>query len=155
MTESMDPAQPHIRIREGGIATLFLLAAMLAMYLITRIDVVRLSPQHGLYLVTVALFALSVPGPLVRLWDVPGQLLFWNAMGWGMGLALFGLASVGAMPILPLILAGFAISFWPRDPERTLPAQAVAIVLLGGLAVCWISWGEIAFDLPFWPADEG
>lgn len=153
MTESPDAALSHLRLREGGIASLFLLATTLALFFISRIDVVAFAPQHALYLVTTALFALSIPGPLFRVWDLPGQLVFWNATGWGIGLVLFGFASVGSMPILPLILAAFAVSFWPRTPETTVQWQVIAIVLLGGLVVCRIFWGDVAFELPFDPGD--
>jgi hypothetical protein len=156
MTGSPDAApSPHLRLREGGIASLFLLAATLALVFIARIDVVVFAPQHVLYLVTAAFFALSIPGPVLPVWDLPGQLFLWNAIGWGIGLTLFGLASVGSMPMLPLILAAFAVSFWPRTPETTVPWQVIAIVLLGGLVVCRIFWGDVAFDTPFLPGDLG
>ncbi len=106
------------------------------------------APQHPLYLITAALYALSIPGPLLRHPDLPGQLLFWNAGGWALGLALFGLASVGALPILPLILALVGYTFWPRTQASTLPPGVVAIVLLGGFAVCWLAWGDVEFALP-------
>jgi hypothetical protein len=137
------------RLREGWITTLFLLAATVILFLVTRTEVVRFAPQEHLYLITAGLFALSIPGPIVRLWDLPAQLFFWNAMGWGTGLVLFGLASVGSLPILPLILAALGVSFWPREPGSTAPWQAIAIALLGGLLVCWLAWGDIAFDIPF------
>lgn len=148
MTERGDAAPPWLRLREGGIAALFLLAATAALYLITLTDAIRFAPQHNLYLVTVALFALSVPGPLLRPWDLPGQVVFWNAVGWAIGLVIFGLASVGSLPVLTLLLAAFAYSFWPRTPETTMPWRSVAIALLGGLIVCWIAWGEVVFELP-------
>ena len=148
MTGSADAAPSPVRVREGGVAALFLLAASLALYLISRTDTIYYAPQHPLYVVTAVLFATGMPGPLLRLWDLPGQILFWNAVGWAIGLVFFGLASVGALPILPLILAAFALSFWPRTPDSTLPWQAIAIALLGGLLVCWLAWGDVEFALP-------
>jgi hypothetical protein len=149
MTESPDAAPSIFRLREGWIATLFLLGATVVLLLVTRTDVVQFAPQEPLYLVTAGLFALSIPGPIVRLWDLPAQLFLWNAMGWGTGLVLFGLASVGSLPILPLILAALGVSFWPHEPGSTVPWQAIAIALLGGLLVCWVAWGDIVFDIPF------
>lgn len=151
MTESPDAAPSLLRLREGWIATLFLIGATVVLLLVTRTDVVQFAPQEPLYLVTAALFALSIPGPMVRLWDLPGQLFFWNAMGWGTGLTLFGLASVGSLPILPLILAAFGVSFWPREPGSTAPWQAITIALIGGLLVCWMFWGDVAFEIPVGP----
>jgi hypothetical protein len=148
MTEREDAAPSWLRLREGGIASLFLLAAALALYLITLTDAIEFAPQHNLYLITVALFALSIPGPLLRAWDLPGQVLFWNAVGWAIGLVIFGLASVGSLPVVTLILAVFAWSFWPRTPQTTMPWRPVAIALLGGFIVCWIAWGEVVFELP-------
>jgi hypothetical protein len=148
MTDSPDAPSPYFRLREGWIATLFLIGATVILFLITRTEVVRFAPQEPLYIVTSALFALTVPGPIVRLWDLPAQLFFWNAMGWGIGLMIFGLASVGSLPILPLILAMFGLSFWPREPEKTAPWQAIAIALLGGLFVCRLAWGDVAFEIP-------
>lgn len=148
MTGSADAAPSPFRLREGGVATLFLLAAAVALVLIARTDAIYYAPQHPLYLITAALFALSSPGPLLRPLDLPGQILFWNAVGWAIGLALFGLASVGAFPILTLILAAFAVSFWPRTPGSTIPWQSIAIALIGGLFVCWIAWGDVEFALP-------
>lgn len=141
-------APSPFRLREGGLATLLLIVAALAMALMARADTIFHAPQHLLYLITAALYALSSPGPLLRHWDLPGQLLFWNATGWALGLALFGLASVGALPILPLILALVGYTSWPRTPETSLPPGAVAIVLIGGLAVCWLAWGDVEFALP-------
>ena len=148
MTGSVDAAPSPFRLREGGLASLLLLAAALALALMARADTIYYAPQHPLYLITAALYALSIPGPLLRHWDMPGQLLFWNAGGWALGLAMFGLASVGALPILPLILALVGYTFWPRTPESTLPPGAVAIVLIGGFVVCWLAWGDVEFALP-------
>jgi hypothetical protein len=148
MTGSAEATPSPLRLREGGVATLFLLAAALALYLISRTDAIFYAPQHPLYLVTAVLFALSSPGPLLRPWDLPGQILYWNAVGWAIGLVIFGLASVGSLPILTLILAAFALSFWPRTPESTMPWHAIAIALLGGLFVCWLAWGDVEFALP-------
>ena len=148
MTGSADAAPAMLRPRKGGVAALVLLLAALALYLISRTDAIFYAPQHPLYLITAALFALSAPGPLVRAWDLPGQILYWNAVGWAIGLVVFGLASVGSLPIVTLILAAFALTFWPRDPGATMPWQAIAIALLGGLLVCWLAWGDVEFALP-------
>lgn len=148
MTGSADAAPSSLRLREGGIAALFLLAAAVVLILFSRTDAIYFAPQHPLYLITAGLFALSAPGPLLRPWDLPGQILFFNAVGWSIGLVTFGLASVGSLPILTLILAAFAFSFWPRTPGSTIPWQAIAIALLGGLLVCWLAWGDVEFALP-------
>lgn len=148
MTGSTDAAPPQLRLREGGIAALFLLLTVVGLILISRTDAIFYAPQYSLYLITAALFAGAIPGPLVRLWDLPGQLLYWNAVGWAIGLVIFGLASVGSLPILPLILAAFGLTFWPRTSESTVPWQAIAIVLVGGFLVCWLAWGDVEFSLP-------
>lgn len=148
MSQSTDAAPSMFRLREGWMAALFLLGATLSLLFITRTDVVNFSPQEHLYLATAGLLALTIPGPLLRPWDLPAQLFFWNAIGWGIGLVVFGLASVGALPILPLILAAFGLSFWPRDPGRTAPPEAIVIASLGGLLVCFIAWGDIEFSIP-------
>lgn len=148
MTASPDAAPTWLRLREGGLASLLLLLAALALYLVSRTAAILYAPQHDLYLVTVALFALAIPGPVLRPWDLAGQLFFWNAVGWAIGLVVFGLASVGSLPIWPLILAAFAITFWPRAPGTTLPWYAIAIVLVGGILVCWLAWGDVEFALP-------
>lgn len=148
MTASSETPPSTFRLRQGAIAALFLLAAAVALVLVARTDAIHYAPQHPLYLITAALFGLSVPGPLLRPWDLPAQILFWNAVGWTVGLILFGLASVGSLPVLTLILAAFALSFWPRTPESTIPWQAIAIALLGGLFVCWLAWGDVQWRLP-------
>jgi hypothetical protein len=148
MTETSENAPSMLRLREGGIASLFLLGATVALLLITRTDVVKFAPQEPLYLVTAGLFAITIPGPIVRIWDVPAQLFFWNALGWGTGLMLFGLGSVGALPILPLILALFGLSFWSHEPGKNLPWEAISIVLIGGMLVCLLSWGDVEFSIP-------
>lgn len=144
-----DVAPSMFRLREGWIASLCLLGATVALFLITRTDVVRFAPQEPLYIVTAGLFALTIPGPVVRAWDLPAQLFFWNAIGWGTGLVLFGLASVGSLPIWPIILALLGLTFWPRKPETTAPWEAVAIASLGGLVLCRMVWGDVVFELPF------
>ena len=148
MTGSADAAPSSLRLREGGVAALFLLAAAVTLYLVSRTDAIFYAPQHPLYLITAALFLLAAPGPLLRAWDLPGQLFYWNAVGWALGLVTFGLASVGSLPILTLILAAFAFSFWPRTPETTVPWKIVAIAVLGGLFVCWLAWRDVEFSLP-------
>lgn len=148
MTESPDATPSLFRLREGWIASLFLLGATVTLFLITRTEVVRFAPQETLYIVTAALFAVTIPGPLVRLWDLPAQLFFWNAMGWGAGLAIFGLASVGSLPIWPLILALLGLTFWPREPETTAPWEAILIASMGGFLVCFMAWGDVVFEIP-------
>ena len=59
MTGSANAAPAHLRLREGGVAMLFLLAAALALYLISRTDAIYYAPQHPLYLVTAAVMALT------------------------------------------------------------------------------------------------
>lgn len=140
---------PLLRWRDGAIATLLILAGLAILLGLTRTDVIRYSQQHDLFLITVGLIALSVPGPIVRLWDIPGQILLWNAGGWCLGLSILGLTSIGATPILPLVLLGAALTFWPRPEDESTPWLAAMIALIGGFLACWVLWGNVYPDIPF------
>jgi hypothetical protein len=151
MANSPDAAspQPFFRIREGWIATLSMLAAALALLGISRTSVIATSDQHILFPIAAALVALALPGPFLRVWDVPGQILLWNASGWCLALLVMGISSFGALTMLPVILLLFGLSSWPRAegvPVLWLPA---AITLGGGFIACVIVWEEIAFTIPF------
>ncbi len=143
------PPSPPFRLRDGGIATLFLIAALLILLGLTRTDVIAYAQQIDLFYITVMLIALAVPGPIIRLWDLPGQLLLWNAAGWCLGLAILGMASFGATPMLPLILIAFALSFWPREDGAPLPWMGASIGLAGGFLICWALWDNVYADIPF------
>lgn len=143
-------AHPVIfRWRDGAIATLLILAALVILLGLTRTDLIHYSQQHDLFYITSGLIALSLPGPILRVWDVPGQLLLWNAVGWGLGLAIFGMVSIGSAPILPLVLLGASLTFWPRSDDETTPWLGAMIALAGGFLVCWILWGNVYADIPF------
>src|SRR5690606_41971733 len=117
MSQSTDAAPSMFRLREGWMAALFLLGATLSLLFITRTDVVNFSPQEHLYLATAGLLALTIPGPLLRPWDLPAQLFFWNSIGWGIGLVVFVLASFGALPIPPRSPASCAHAPAPLHPS--------------------------------------
>ena len=137
------------RLREGWIASLFLLSALLILLGLTRADVIHYSQQLGLFYISAAMLALSIPGPIIRLWDLPGQLFLWNAGGWCLGLSVLGMASIGAMPMLPLVLMGFALTFWPRPDNVPIPWLGAAIAFVGGFLLCWALWGNVYADIPF------
>ncbi len=130
------------RLRQGAIAALFALAAGGSMVLITRVDTIEYAPQRPLYVVAGWLLMISAIGALVPVLDTAGLILLWNAVGWSAGLAVFGLESVGSMPLWPLMLAALALTFWPRVPRRSLPPAAIVIALVGGFAVCWLGWAD-------------
>lgn len=142
------PPTPPLRIREGGIASLFLTGALLILFGLTRTDVIAYAQQLDLFYITAVLIALAIPGPVLRLWDLAGQLFLWNAAGWCLGLSLLGMASIGAMPMLPLILIVFALSFWPRPENAPVPWLGGSIALIGGFLVCWALWSNVYADLP-------
>lgn len=127
---------------------LFLILACAAMYGISRADVIAFAPQHGVYRFAIYLIALAIPGPLVPQWNLVGYLILMNAIGWLVGLTLFGMASVGALPLAPLVLLGFALSFWPRPAGMPTPWTGLLIALIGGMAICMICWGEIQWGPP-------
>lgn len=136
------------RLRHGWMAAAFALAAGLSMLLLTQVDTIEFAPQRWLYTITGWLLVASAIGPLVEVLDAFGHILLWNGIGWSAGLALFGLESVGSMPIWPLLLAALALTFWPKDPERVLPPAAIIIALLGGFAICWLGWNDISLPIP-------
>lgn len=153
MAPEPDAASPRpsrsFRLRDGGIATFFLIAALLILLGLTRTDVIAYAQQIDLFYITVMLIALAVPGPIVRPWDLPGQLLLWNAAGWCLGLVILGIPSFGASPMLPLILIAFALSFWPREDSGPLPWMGASIALAGGFLICWALWDNAYVDIPF------
>lgn len=136
------------RLRHGWMAAAFALAAGLSMLLLTQVDTIEFAPQRWLYTITGWLLVASAIGPLVEVLDAFGHILLWNGIGWSAGLALFGLESVGSMPIWPLMLAALALTFWPKDPEHVLPPAAIIIALLGGFAICWLGWSDISLPIP-------
>jgi hypothetical protein len=139
---SPPPSSPF-RLREGGIAALFLAGALLLMFGITRTDVIAYAQQLDLFYIAAAMIALAVPGPIIRLWDLPGQLCLWNAAGWCMGLSVFGMASIGATPMFPLVLLGLALTFWPRPEGFPIPWLGASIAFAGGFLLCWALWGDV------------
>lgn len=141
--------QPFFRWRDGGIATVLILAGLVILFGLTRTEIIRFSQQHDLFTLTLILIALAMPGPIVRLWDLPGQLLLWNAIGWGTGLALLGMPSIGATPALPVVLLGAALTFWPRPADEPVPWLGATIALVGGFLACWVLWGNVYLDIPF------
>lgn len=134
--------------RQGAFATLFLVGAALSLFLMLRADSIAFAPQRHLYLITGIIMLVASCGPLHPVLDLPGQILTWNALGWCLGLVVCGWQGVGSLPLLPLILGGFAISWWPKRTHGMMPAGAMAIALLGGFAVVWLAWGDIRFTIP-------
>lgn len=130
------------RLRQGAIAAVFALAAGGSMLLITRVDTIEFALQRPLYIVAGWLLMFSAIGALVQVLDTAGLILLWNAVGWSAGLAVFGLESVGSMPLWALMLAALALTFWPRVPGQSLPPAAIAIALAGGFVVCWLGWED-------------
>lgn len=143
------PPSPPLRLREGAIATLFLTGALLVLLGLTRTAVIAYAQQIDLFYIAAMLIALAIPGPILRIWDLPGQLLLWNAIGWCLGLAILGMPSIGATPMLPLILMAFTISFWPRAEDGLVPWIASGIALVGGFLICWALWDNVYADIPF------
>lgn len=119
--------------------------AAAAMWLILRTEVVQESSQRGLFLITAVLLTLAVPGPVVPQVGLPCQVVLWYAIGWSSGIVLFGIGANGALPMLPLILVGFGLTFWPAGREGRFPWQAAAIGVISGMIACGMLWG---FDLP-------
>ncbi len=148
-TPDAAPPRPFFRFRDGWIATLSLLGAALTLLGISRTSVIVSSDQQALFPFAAGLVALALPGPMLRAWDIPGQILLWNASGWCLALLVMGLSSFGALTILPLILLLFGLTSWPRAegvPVMWLPG---GIALVGGFAVCLVAWEDIAFAMPF------
>lgn len=136
------------RVRQGWLAALFALASGLSLLLLTRVDTIEYAPQRPLYTVAAWMLIASALGPLVAALDLVGQILLWNGTGWSIGLAVFGLESVGAMPLWPIMLAALALTFWPRSDDARLPPVAIAIALVGGFLICWLGWSDIDLPIP-------
>lgn len=130
------------RIQTGGLATLFTLAAGATLLLLSNANVIANSDHTLLYIVAGWILIVAAIGPLVPVLKPYAELLVWNATGWSIGLAVLGLDTVGAMPMWPIMLAALALTFWPRDPEQSLPVSAIAIVVIGGMLVCWLAWSR-------------
>jgi len=147
MAQAPDYALPRGRLRQGWAPALVLLAAAVILYGISRTGVVARS-DHVLPLqVATGIILLALPGTLLRAWDVPGQLLVWNASGWCLGLVALNLATVGATTTVPLVLLLVALSLWPRTaglPPLGLPGP---ITLVGGVVACAILWESGALPL--------
>lgn len=130
------------RLRAGGLATMFTLAAGVSLLLLSRVKVVAFSDHTTLYLVAGWILIAASVGPLFRAIQPYCEVLVWNGAGWSIGLAILGLDTVGAMPMWPIMLAALALTFWPREPEESLPVSAIVISLLGGAMVCWLLWAQ-------------
>lgn len=130
------------RIRSGGLAALFTLAAGVTLLLLSRATVIANSDHPLLYQLAGWVFILAAIGPLTTYLKPYCELLVWNGTGWSIGLAILGLDTVGAMPMWPIMLAALALTFWPREEEQRLPVSAIAISLLGGALVCWLAWSR-------------
>lgn len=130
------------RIRSGGLAALFTLAAGLSLLLLSRVSVVAWSDHTILYPIAGWILIIASLGPLIPVLKPYCELLVWNGTGWSIGLAVLGLDTVGAMPMWPIMLAALALTFWPREEEQRLPASAIVIALLGGALVCWLAWSQ-------------
>lgn len=131
------------RLRSGALAMLFLLAAGISLLLMPQADSIGFSPQRNLYIITGIILTVASIGPLHDLLDMPGQVLTWNGLGWCTALAVFGLENVGSLPLWPIVLAGLALTFWPRWQGSTISAGAIAIAFVGGFGVCWLAWSDI------------
>ena len=130
------------RFRSGGLATLFTVAAGVSLVLLSRVTVIKHSDHTLLYVVAGWIMIVAAAGPLISVLKPFGELLVWNATGWSIGLAVLGLDTVGAMPMWPIMLAALALTFWPREPEESLPASAIIISVVGGVLVCWLAWSR-------------
>lgn len=130
------------RIRSGGLAAIFTLAAGLSLLLLSRVNAIHYSDHKLLYLVAAWILIGAAIGPLISVLNPYCELLVWNGTGWSIGLAVLGLESVGAMPLWPIMLAALALTFWPRLDDQRLPASAIAIAVTGGALVCWLAWSQ-------------
>lgn len=130
------------RIRSGGLAVLFTLAAGVSLLLLSRVTVIATSDHTLLYQIAGWILLGASIGPLITHLKPYCEILVWNGTGWSIGLAVLGLDTVGAMPMWPIMLAALALTFWPRDEEQKLPVSAIVISLLGGAAVCWLAWSQ-------------
>lgn len=130
------------RIRTGGLAVVFTLAAAVSLLLLSRVTVIANSDHTLLYQLAGWIFFGAAVGPLIRVLKPYCELLVWNGAGWSIGLAVLGLDTVGAMPMWPIMLAALALTFWPREEGQTLPVSAIAIALVGGMIACWLLWEQ-------------
>lgn len=136
------------RLRAGWSAAVFALAAGISMLVLMQVDTIEFATQRPLYAITAWILMISAIGPLVEQLDIAGHLLLWNGLGWSAGLSLFGLESVGSMPLWPLMLAALALTFWPKSSQGSLPPLAIAIAVIGGFAICWLGWSDIMVSIP-------
>lgn len=136
------------QLRKGALASIFALAAGGTLLLMMLVDTIEFAVQRPLYGIAAGILVLSAIGPLASPLTVVGQILLWNGVGWTIALAFFGLESVGALPLWPLMLAALALTFWPRTPETTLPPIGIAIALLGGFLICWLAWSDVHLPIP-------
>lgn len=132
------------QLRRGAVAGMLVLLAGATLLLMLRADTIEYSPHRTLYAIAAVILLASVIGVLHTSLSIIGQVLLWNGIGWTIALAILGLESVGSLPLWPLMLAALALTFWPRDPETTLPPVAIAIALIGGFLICWLGWSDIA-----------
>lgn len=130
------------RIRSGGLAALFTLAAGVSLVLLSQVTVIEFSDHTLLYPISGSILILASVGPLFTTIKPYCELLVWNGTGWAIGLAVLGLDTVGAMPMWAIVLAALALTFWPRESEQQLPVSAIAISLTGGVLVCWLAWSQ-------------
>lgn len=134
------------RIRNGGLAVLFTLAAAVSMLLLSRVTVISNSDHTLLYQFTSWIFFAASVGPLLRYLRPFCEIFVWNASGWSIALAVLGLDTVGAMPMWPIMLAALGLTFWPREPGEQLPVSVISIAIVGGMIACWLLWAQP--DLP-------
>lgn len=127
-------------IRESGLAFAFTLAAGGTLLLMTRSNVIKFSDHLLLYQIAAWILIGAAVISLIPQLKPFAELLVWNGTGWSAGLAVLGLESVGAMPLWPIMLAALALTFWPRQEDRHVPASAIAVALIGGVLVCWLAW---------------
>ncbi len=130
------------RLRTGGLAVVFTLAAGIVMVLLSQVTVIEFSDHTMLYPIAGSILIVAAVGPLFSQVRPYCELLVWNGTGWSIALAVLGLDTVGAMPMWAVVLAALALTFWPREPEQQLPISAIAIALLGGVLVCWLAWSQ-------------
>lgn len=130
------------RIRTGGLAAIFTLAAGASLLLLARANTIQFSDHTLLYQVAAWILIVASIGPLTIVIRPYCELLVWNGAGWSVALAVLGLDTVGAMPLWPIMLAALALTFWPRSEDQQMPASAIAIAVVGGALVCWLAWSQ-------------